>query len=377
MAHAALPQAKVETSGPITALLLLATAFLVVFPFIGSSFYVQLGTKMMIYGIAAMSLNLLVGYTGLVSLGHAAFFGIAAYSLYLFTPSFTGAALYWSLPAAMAVAGLAALVIGGLSLRTKGIFFLMVTLAFGQMVFFLFHDTPIGGSPDGVFLNAPPSTALPGTGEIVNLTERYQLVEGERAAPYNLYFFTLIVMVLVYLFLRRLLASLFGRAIQGIRVNEHRMRALGFPVYRYKLAAFVIAGALAGLAGYLWAIEGGFVNPELAGWHLSAEILLMVILGGMGTLYGPILGALAFEGLRELSELVILWFLEATNAAGLTAADAARTASENYLLVEGAVIILIVMVLPHGLAGLLESLTERLRRRHRAAPVDAANGRAA
>lgn len=355
-----LPPVTVSSPWPVKLLLVVGVLFLLVFPFIGNSFYVQLGTRIMILAVLAMSLNLLVGFTGLVSLGHAAFFGLAAYSLYFFTPGFDGASLYWSLPAAMVVAGLAALVIGALSLRTKGIFFLMVTLAFGQMVFFLFHDTPIGGSPDGVFINAAPATALFGTGELVDLTVRYELVDGQGRAPYNLYFACLVALLVVYGFLRVLLGSLFGRVIQGIRVNEHRMRALGYAVYNYKLAAFVIAGMLAGLSGYLWAVESSFVNPELAGWHLSAEVLLMVILGGMGTIYGPILGAIAFEALRELSELIIEWVLMATNSFGWTAADAARTASENYLLVEGAVIIAIVIVLPHGLAGLIEGLAGRI-----------------
>lgn len=342
------------------------------FPLVGSTFYVQLGTKVMVFAILAMSLNLLVGFTGLVSLGHAAFFAIAAYAVYLFTPGFEAASFWWTLPASIGLAGLAALVIGALSLRTKGIFFLMVTLAFGQMIFFLFHDTPIGGSPDGVYINAAPTFDALGL-DLPELRDRYRLVEGGARAPFTLYYVTLACMLAVYLFLAALLRSLFGHVIQGIRVNEHRMRALGYPVYGYKLASFVIAGLLGGLAGYLWAVQSLFVNPELAGWQMSAEILLMVILGGMGTLYGPILGALALEALRELAEIAIEYGIAATNAAGLTDMDPSRAATDYYLLVEGVVIIAIVIVLPRGLSGLIEDLANHWRPASKAARAEPAS----
>ncbi|MEM7442177.1 MAG: branched-chain amino acid ABC transporter permease [Pseudomonadota bacterium] len=348
------------TSGPVRIFLLLGLAVFALFPLVGSTFYVQLGTKVMIFAILAMSLNLLVGFTGLVSLGHAAFFGLAAYSVYMFTPGFTAASLWWTLPAAMVVTGVAALIIGALSLRTKGIFFLMVTLAFGQMVFFLFHDTPLGGSPDGVYINAAPTLDALGV-DLPELRDRYQLVDGGARAPFTFYYVTLGIMLVVYLLLAGLLKSLFGHVIQGIRVNEHRMRALGYPVYTYKLASFVIAGMFGGLAGYLWAVQSLFVNPELASWHMSAEILLMVILGGMGTLYGPILGALALEALRELAEIAIEETVVLTNAIGLTDMDPLRAATDYYLLVEGVVIIAIVIVVPRGLSGLIEDLANRRR----------------
>jgi branched-chain amino acid transport system permease protein len=345
---------------PVRLFLLAGLAAFVLFPLAGSTFYVQLGTKVMVFAILAMSLNLLVGFTGLVSLGHAAFFGLAAYSVYWLTPGFTAASFWWTLPAAMGLAGSAALVIGALSLRTKSIFFLMVTLAFGQMVFFLFHDTPLGGSPDGVYINAAPTMDIFGL-DFPELRDRYQLIDGGARAPFTFYYLCLVLIVAVYLFMAALLRSLFGRVIQGIRVNEHRMRALGYPVYRYKLASFVIAGMLGGLAGYLWAVQSLFVNPELASWHMSAEILLMVILGGMGTLYGPILGALALEALREVAEIAIENGIAATNAIGLTEMDPSRAATDYYLLFEGIVIIAIVIVLPKGLSGLVETVATRWR----------------
>lgn len=366
---AGLDSATDRTVLPVRVFLALGLAVFVLFPLVGSTFYIQLGTKVMVFAILAMSLNLLVGFTGLVSLGHAAFFGLAAYSVYWFTPGFTAASFWWTLPAAMALAGFAALVIGALSLRTKGIFFLMVTLAFGQMMFFLFHDTPIGGSPDGAYINAAPTLDILGL-DLPELRDRYQLIDGGARAPFTFYYVCLVLLIAVYAFLSALLQSLFGRVIQGIRVNEHRMRALGYPIYSYKLASFVIAGMLGGLAGYLWAVQSLFVNPELAGWHMSAEILLMVILGGMGTLYGPILGALALEALRELAEIAIEHGMAATNAIGLTDMDPSRAATDYYLLFEGVVIIAIVIVLPRGLSGVVEDLAARWRSLPRNARTD-------
>ena len=169
--------------------------------------------------------------------------------------------------------GLAALVIGFFVVRTRGIYFIMVTMAFAQMVFFLFFDNKALGGSDGLYINFKPAAGL------------FDL-ENKRV----FYYFTLALLVLVYLFLRRLLFSPFGRALAGIRVNEHRMRAMGFGTFGYKLAAFTLAGALAGLAGYLWGAQTGFINPELMGFHMSAHAIMMVILGGMGNFAGAIVG---------------------------------------------------------------------------------------
>ena len=190
----------------------------------------------------------------------------------------------------MVVAGLAALVVGALSLRTRGFFFLMVTLAFGQMLFFLFHDTKLGGGTDGAFLARPVLVDL----------RLAAAADPAPAALRRLLRRRSVLLVAMYLGLVLLLRSLFGRVLEGIRVNEHRMQALGFDTYRYKLAAFVIAGMLAGVAGHMWAMHRGFVNPELIGWHRSAEALLMILLGGLTTLHGPIVGALAYTALGEV-----------------------------------------------------------------------------
>ncbi|MDX2202143.1 MAG: branched-chain amino acid ABC transporter permease [Hyphomicrobiaceae bacterium] len=296
-----------------------AVVVLALLPMLASPYYVELGSYALIAAMLALSLQLLVGATGIVSLGHAAFYGLAAYVVYFLTPDGAPRSMFVTLPLAVLASGLLALVVGALSLRTRGFFLLMVTLAFGQMVFFVFHDTKIGGGTDGAFLARP----------IVSLLD-WQLPLTRRQRPIAVYYVALVLLVAMYLFLVVLLRSLFGRVLEGIRVNEHRMQALGYSTYRYKLAAFVIAGMLAGVAGHMWAMHRGFVNPELVGWHRSAEALLMILLGGLGTLHGPILGAIAFTGLGEVAQLI----------------------TERKLLVEGAVVLLVVLALPQGLSGL-------------------------
>ena len=278
------PQSHLEIlPRSVQLLLVLGLAALIAFPFVGTNFYIDMVNRMMILAIFAMSLDLLQGVTGLVSLGHAAYFGIAGYALAFLTPSGEPVSLYTSLPLAVGGSALAALIIGFLVVRTQGIYFIMVTMAFAQMVFFLFFDNKALGGSDGLFLNFKPDAVL---------------VDLENKQVF--YFFTLACLVGVYAFLRRLLWSPFGRALSGIRVNEHRMRALGFGTFSHKLAAFTLAGALAGLAGYLWAAQSGFVNPELMGFHMSAHAIMMVILGGMGNFAGAIIGAFSFEMLLHV-----------------------------------------------------------------------------
>ena len=247
----------------------------------------DLVVKIMIFAIFALSLELLIGTTGLVSLGHAAFFGIGAYLTVMLSPEFDAGSVWLLLPLAMLGAAAYALVVGALSLRTQGVYFIMVTLAFAQMAYFVFHDTPLGGGSDGIFLNVRP-----------------QLAVGDWVADFGdkraRYFLVLAGLVFTYGFLTLLLRSRFGRALAGIRVNEQRMRAAGFSTFGYKLAAFVIAGALAGLAGFFLAAKDAAVNPELLSWHESGTVMLMIILGGLGHLRGAVLGAAAFTLLKEL-----------------------------------------------------------------------------
>ena len=261
---------------------------LAAFPYVGGKFYVDLVLTTMILAIFALSLELLVGNTGLVSFGHAAFFGIGAYATALLTPSAEAPSLAWLLPAVVALTALAAAAIGALSLRTRGIYFIMVTLAFAQMAYFVFHDTKLAGGSDGMYLYVKPALALAGA-TLLDLDD-----------PRTFYYATLAALVLAYALLATIGRSRFGHALAGIRANEQRMRAVGFSTYSYKLAAFVLGGVLAGVAGFLHAVKDGFVNPEILAWHQSGAVLLMLILGGIGSLRGAVLGAFVFVLLKEL-----------------------------------------------------------------------------
>ena len=307
-------------------MLLLGALLLAAFPLIGSTFYIQLGAKIMIMAIFAMSLDLLVGHTGLVSLGHAAYFGLAAYMLALITPKYEAASLWLTLPVAIVAAAVAALVIGFLVVRTRGVYFIMVTLAFAQMLYSLFHDTKLGGGSDGIYINIRPELTV-GSIKPLDLED-----------PVQFYYLVLMFMLGVYAFLNKLRCAPFGRALAGIRANENRMRSIGYPVFGYKLGAFVLAGALAGLAGYLAACQFGFVNPEILAWHQSGTVLMMVILGGMGRFHGAIIGAFAYILLQEL----------------LSASAMFGAYAKHWQLAMGSLIVLIVLVLPRGLADLLE-----------------------
>ena len=292
------------------------------FPQLGQEFYTELVTRVMILSMFAISLDLLVGYTGLVSFGHAAWFGIGGYVFALLGTKYQVTNSLWlTLPAAVLVTAAAAFTVGLFVLRTRGMFFIMVTLAFAQIFYFFFHDVKaLGGSSDGMNLRGKPSAALCGW------------VPFELSDTNTLYYFVLVLMAALLLFMALLLRSPLGRALQGMRENEHRMEAIGFPVFRYKLAAFTIAGGLAGLAGYLFAVLNGAVNPEMLSWHQSADVLLMLILGGMGQLWGGLIGAFTFVLLQELlSSFTKLWHL--------------------WL---GIAIVLLVLFLPGGMVSLAE-----------------------
>lgn len=300
-----------------------AAIALALFPLVGGKFGVDLVTKMMVFAIFALSLELLVGQVGLVCFGQAAFFGIAAYAVVRLTPQAAPASVWWLAPAAVGLAGLYALFMGSLSIRTRGVYFIMVTLAFSQMAYYVAHDTPLGGGTDGIYLSLVPTFSLAG----------FEIADLSKARPF--YYFALCVLALVFVALAVLLRSRFGRALAGIRVNEQRMRAAGFSTYPYKLAAFVISGMVAGIAGFLFAVKDGFVNPEIMSWHISGTVLMMIILGGLGSLHGAVLGAFAFSLLQELFKSQAIF------------GDFAK----HWHLGVGATIILAVALLPRGLAG--------------------------
>lgn len=286
-------------------------------------FYLQKLTFIIILAILAMSLDLLVGMSGLVSLAHAAFFGLAGYTLALAAPQYEPASIWLVLPAALAAAAGAALIIGALTIRSGGVYYIMATLAFAQMIYFIFHDSDFAGGSDGMYLFFKPTVSIGG----------WVVMDLENKTTF--YLFCLGALVVSYLLLRMLLRSPFGHVLVGIKENEERARSLGYSPLVFKLIAFVIAGVVAGLAGFLAVAQYGFANPTLLGWHQSAEALVMVLLGGMGTLFGPVIGAFVFELLHQLF-------------AGWT---------EHWQLLMGAFVIAAVLVLPKGLGGLLLKFT--------------------
>ncbi len=305
--------------------LLLALLLLAIFPFAGSDYYVELVVRMMIFGIFAMSLDLLIGFTGLVSFGHAAFFGLAGYILAIVTPEASGVSLFWSLPLSILVAGLAAAVIGWFSVRTTGIYFIMITLAFAQMLFYYFQEAVEWGGSDGMFLFFRPTVAI---GDTVLLD-----LEQNRI----FYYVVLFILVASYLFLKQLLNSPFGQVIKGIKANESRTRAIGYATFYYKWVSFIIAGMLAGLAGYLEVVHTGTISPGHLAWHESGIVIMVVVLGGLGTLYGPVIGTFVFMLLQ----------------------DSLQDYIDHWLLIMGILVVLIALFLPNGVTGFFSRLLHR------------------
>jgi branched-chain amino acid transport system permease protein len=277
-------------------------------------FYIGLVTRIMVFAIAAVSLDLILGYGGLVSFGHAAYLGIGAYAVGILSYyGIDNGFLHFAV--ALLSAAAAALVIGFVSLRTSGVYFIMITLAFSQMVYFLGVSLNQYGGDDG--LNIARHS---GFGTALDLDE-----------PVVLYYFVLAWLLLFLLLGGRIVRSRFGVLLQGVRSNERRMIALGFPTFRYKLAGFVMAGAACGVAGALFANLTLFVSPSIMHWTRSGEILMMVILGGIGSLIGPVFGAAAYLILESvLSRL-----------------------TEHWQAVLGPLLILVVLFSKSGLYGLL------------------------
>lgn len=279
---------------------------------LGDSFYVTLATRILVFALAATSLNLILGFGGMVSFGHAAFVGVGAYTVgILMQHGISSAWLAW--PLAMAVSALLALLIGAISLRTQGVYFIMITLAFAQMLYYLAVSLKAYGGDDGL--------SLPGRSTL-----------GFELTDTALYYVTLALLVATIVFITRLLNARFGQALQAIRENEVRMAALGYAVLRYKLVAFTLAGALAGLAGALLANQGSFVSPSLMQWSQSGMLMVMVILGGVGHVLGGLVGAAAFLLMEEFLGHM----------------------TEHWQLGLGALLLLVVLVAPQGLMSLLK-----------------------
>jgi branched-chain amino acid transport system permease protein len=249
---------------------------------VAEPFYVGLFSRIMIFALAVLSLDLILGYGGMVSFGHAAFLGVGAYVVGIL--AFHGMQSGWlQWPLAILTAAGVALVVGAISLATSGVYFIMITLAFSQMLYFATQSLEKYGGDDGLTLWS--RSEFSGLLVLSNAYVFYYVVFG-------------VLLGCLYLSWR-LVHSRFGMVLQGIRENERRMLALGFPTYRYKLTGFVIAGGIAGLAGALLANQTEFVSPSFLHWSRSGEMLFMVTLGGMGTLFGPLLGAAAFLLLEE------------------------------------------------------------------------------
>jgi branched-chain amino acid transport system permease protein len=276
-------------------------------------FWVNAATRIVIYALVAMSLDLIVGYGALVSFGHAAFFALGGYvAAILIANGIDSAFVTW--PAAMLAAAVLAAGIGALSLRTSGVYFIMITLAFGQMVYYASVGLKMFGGTDGFPITVRSSLPLL---DLANATVFYCVCALALSA--------------FYLVASRLVESPFGLVVRGAAESEKRMTALGFPVARYRLVAFVIAGAVAGLAGALWADFSHFVSPDMASWTRSGDFLVMVILGGLGSLAGGLYGAAVLTGFESLFS-------------GFT---------EHWMFVLGVALILIVLFAKRGIYGVL------------------------
>ena len=301
----------------VAALVVLVCALVpYVAPAIGEPFLIGLFARAMIWSIAALSLNLILGYGGMVSFGHAAYLGVAAYTVGIFAShGVTSAWIQW--PVALLISAAVALVFGAISLRTRGVYFIMITLALSQMLYFLARSAKAYGSDDGLTISRRSDLGI----DFLNLNNRVTLY-------YVIFFFLLVCLFIMW----RLVNSRFGMAIRGIKSNETRMEGIGIQTYRYKLVAFVIAGTMCGLAGILEANFEKFVSPDTLNWPRSGEMIFMIVLGGMGSLFGPVLGA------------IVYWLMQ----------DVLADITEYWQIIFGPLLILIVLFARNGVAGWLD-----------------------
>ena len=296
-------------------LLLLALVLLPVYvELTGSRFLLTLFTRIVILALAAVSLNLILGYGGMMSFGHAAYLGIGGYAVGMLAfEGITSGLVQW--PVALLVSAFFAFVIGALSLRTRGVYFIMITLAFAQMAYYIVAGLARYGGDDGLTIEKRSQFIAP-----INLSNKVQF-----------YYICLVLLCGAIYLVWRLVNSRFGMALQGARSNDTRMRAIGFPTYRYKLIGFVIAGTLCGLAGALLANHTDFVSPAMMYWTRSGDLIIMVVLGGMGSTFGPLFGAVALLVLEEV-------------LSGIT---------EHWQIILGPLLLLVVLFARGGIDGLL------------------------
>jgi branched-chain amino acid transport system permease protein len=284
--------------------------------FSGNYFYLDVATRLIILAIAAVSLNLILGYGGMISFGHAAYLGIGAYAVGIpaYYEIYDG---YLQITLAVVLSALFALITGAICLRTRGIHFIMITMAFSQMLFFGLVSIEEYGGDDGLVIEYR--------------SEFSGLLDLEQAT--QLYYAALVSLVVFLFLIGRLIQARFGMVIQGTKGNDRRMRSLGFDTYRYQLACYVISGAICGYAGALLGNFTNFISPEMMDWTRSGELIFMVVLGGGGTLFGPVIGTAAFILLEEvLSGLWLYW-----------------------QFIFGLILILVVIFAKRGLMGLLSN----------------------
>ena len=318
----ALPAPAAQRSAPADviapALIFVALAAVPLVASVGAQTYVlDLVSRIMIFAIAAVALDVLIGYGGLISFGHAAFVGLGAYAVGILSAHGFGDALI-ALPIALAASALFALATGAVCLRTHGVYFIMITLAFSQMMFFTAASLAPYGGDDGLTVRAR------------NMIAGFSLMRD----ALSFYYVVFACLLATYLLCRVLLGSRFGRVFCGARENPIRMASIGYDVFRYQLVAYVIAGAIGGLSGFLLANAAEFVSPAYMSWQRSGELVIMVLMGGMGTLYGAVIGAAAFVLAEE-------WL------SGLT---------EHWKMIFGPLLVLIVLFAHGGLVGLAARL---------------------
>lgn len=290
-----------------------------------NTFYVSKLTSVMIFAIFVMSLDYLVGRCGLITLGHAMFYGLGGYIFVMIAPEYE-AVNFWIYTFYICMISAAiALIIGFLVLRTSGIYMIMITLAFAQMTYYFFSDSIDFGGNDGVFIYVKPDTSI------------FGLSLFDLDNPTHFYYLCLLSLFNTLFFFRLVTRSKFGRVIDAIHENPGRTTALGYNVFFFRLMAYTMASALGAYAGYLFTLQYGFVNPSMLSWTTSGSALVMSILGGMGTIYGAILGTFVYEGLHYTLEHL----------------------TEHWLLFMGALIIAMVLLFKNGLAGYLEKLLEK------------------
>lgn len=287
----------------------------------GDQFTLTLFTRIVILALAAVSLNLILGYGGMMSFGHAAYLGIGGYAVGILAfEGIQSGFVQW--PVALAASALFALVIGALSLRTRGVYFIMITLAFAQMAYYIVAGMARYGGDDGLTIQKRSQFFAP-----INLTDRTQF-----------YYLCLALLFVAMILVWRLVNSRFGMVIRGARSNDVRMRAIGFPTFRYKLTCFVIAGTLCGLAGALLANHTNYVSPAMMYWTRSGDLIIMVVLGGMGSVFGPLFGAVALLVLEEA-------------LSGIT---------EYWQIILGPLLLLVVLFARGGIDGILVKLSAKV-----------------